>query len=172
MYIPDVSDLQQEDYVDLAVGRADQVANRLHTTRERIRALISRDDVARETVLAAQAEFRALLDMRVALLSVDALDTLENVMRGPGIDAKSATAQVRAAESILDRGLLPKRTRHDKADKLPEKREALPDLNGLLEQAETDDRAHQIVDQYMKIMRDIEAMRRGAKEIIDANVDA
>ena len=173
MYIPDAADLDTNDYAQLAIGHVDEVAARLRTTRDHIQALIARDDVARETILAAQDEFQALLQARVVLLSVDAVDTLQEVMQGNYGDAKGAGARVRAAESILDRGLLPKQSRPDRGEKPLARRETLPELGDLLKRAETDDRAHQIVDQYMAIMRGIDAMQRGAKEIVDADyVDA
>lgn len=170
MHIPDATDLDENDIVSLAVGQGDQVAIRLRTTRDKIASLIAQDGSLREVVLAAQAEFRALLEARVALMSVEALETLVEVMRGAG-DDKSSNARVRAAESILDRGMLPKQTRLEKTDHRIQRTQVLPDLRDLLKRAETDKKAHELVDQYMSVVRAIDAMQRGAKEIIDANVE-
>jgi hypothetical protein len=164
--VPSTEDLTTDDFQALATGRIDEVAERLQLSRDNLRRLISRDDVARDTILAARAEFQALLELRVSLMSVDALDTLEAVMEG-SFDKEVVGAAIRAADSILDRGLLPKQTRIQRETGAPTSKKGLPELSDLVQRAENDNRAHEIVDQYMDILRKVEAMRLGAREVID-----
>ncbi len=164
--VPSTEDFTPDDFQALAVGRIDEVAERLQLSRDNLRSLIARDDVARDTIMAAKAEFQALLELRISLMSVDALDTLEMVMEG-GMDKDHAGAAVRAADSILDRGLLPKQTRIQRETGAPASKKGLPELSDLVQRAENDSRAHEIVDQYMDILRKVETMRLGAREVID-----
>ena len=169
-YFPTAEDLTE----DLAVIAVDKdlsgASGRLQVARNRLQRLIDTDPDAIDLIRAARAEFEVFGQLRALILLPDALDTLEAAMRG-NIDGKKAMAAVRAAESILDRTSLPKISRQDLPDPDRGKTRALPDMNALLEKAENDEKAREVADQYRELLRQMDAVRRGAKEVIEGEAN-
>lgn len=167
--IPVAADLTHDDLTALALGKQDEVAAHLHVTRRELARLIADDKSTREMILAARKELQGFLELRVAMLAVDALDTLEMAMHEGFREPKTATAVVRAAESILDRGTLPKLMRTTPFEGTTRRDDRLPELSELVERARTDAEAHGVVDQYMDTLRRIEALKRGATQLIEGD---
>jgi hypothetical protein len=172
-YLPVVEDISEE-IAQIAIQGPEfdlePVAERLNVAKSRLQHLISTDPEAIDLIRATRAEYQVLLQMRAELLAADALETLEKAMHEQ-LGEKVATAAVRAADSLLDRTLLPKIARVYNQERQAQETRALPDLTELVEQAKTDGEAHQLVDQYMDVLKKIDAIRRGAKEIIDGSSD-
>lgn len=176
-YIPVVDDLE-EHLPAIISGELGLVAQALDTTRDNLERLIEHDASAVELVSRARAEMEALLDLRTLLLAPDALNTLEKIMNGRGGDSKTLMAQVRAAESILDRNnttaKVTRSTGIGQGGSVPTT--ALPPLEDVLAKVEPDDQLA-VVDRYMALVKEAEQFRKGAvapqdvtPEVIDVEV--
>lgn len=176
-YLPVVDDLE-EHLPAIISGELGLVAEALQTTRDNLERLIEHDATAIELVSRARAELEALLDLRTLLMAPDALRTLERIMNGRGGDSKTLMAQVRAAESILDRNSttakVTRNTGVGQGGSVPTT--ALPPLEDVLAKVEPDDQLA-VVDRYMALVKEAEQFRKGAvapqdvtPEVIDAEV--
>lgn len=166
---PVPSDLTTEDVMELAEGKGkEMVAERLQTTADRIGYLVANNPEALDMIKAMQAEMEVWGRLRVAMMVPQALDTLEKVMDERG-DEKTSMAAEKAAEAVLDRSYLPRQSSRIIQQQMskPDTQHALPSVDQLLEQAETDSEAFELVKRHRDLMREVEALRQGAKEIID-----
>lgn len=167
-YLPVISDIEPE-LAELALGDdIEAVAERTGVAARKLQRLIQRDPEAVDMIQAARAEYAAFLAMYADLAGLEAVNTLRRAMNEELSD-KKATAAVRAADSILDRTLLPKVTRQIGQQRQDQSTRALPDVTDLIEQAGSDEEAHQIADQYRELFRMADALKRGAKEVIDGS---
>lgn len=167
-YLPVVTDIEPE-LIELALGDdIDTVAERTGIAARKLQRLIRRDPEAIDLIKAARAEYAAFLNMYAELAGLEAVDTLRKAMKEK-LSEKKATAAVRAADSILDRTLLPKVTRHTGPKSQDRPTQAFPDVTELIENAGSDEEAHQIADQYRELFRMADALTRGAKEVIDGS---
>jgi hypothetical protein len=176
-YLPVVEDL--EDHLpEIIAGELGLVAEALNTTRDNLERLIEHDPTAIDLVSKGRAELEALLDLRTLLLAPDALTTLEKIMKGRGGDSKTLMAQVRAAESILDRNnTTAKVTRNTGVGQGGGTTStALPPLQDVLAKVEGSDQLA-VVDRYMALMKEADEFRKGTvvpkdvtPEVIDGEV--
>jgi hypothetical protein len=117
-------------------------------------------------VQAVANEIRAMVELRALSLAPAALDALEGIVTGQtSIEPTAMSATVRAADSILDRTVLPKRARQQ--DITPTLDEAnVPSLTDMLK-GSTPEQATEIIRSYKDALNQLDALRLGAKEIID-----
>lgn len=145
----------------------DEVARRLEVEVDKIQKLIKRDASAISLIKTAQAEMEAWSRLRAAMMVPEALDALQSVMRQQ-VDQKGAVATVKAAEAVLDRTFMPRTSaRLIQNIETPGTHQTLPSLDELMENADDDADALEIFQRHREILKDIDALRHGAKEIID-----
>ncbi len=170
-YFPVAEDINPEEIAGLVTGEitVNVIAERLKVTSKQIERLIDKDPSAVQAIKAVQAEFEELIRLRVSLLTPKAISTLEEVMDGRG-DFKMANAKVKAAEAIMDRGILPKLVRHNVLQPSIPGNKVLPSLDELMEHADNPKEAMEIVNRHRHLLDEIEALRIGAKEIIDVEL--
>lgn len=168
--IPIPADLKAEDVVALAEGNDGReiVAIKLQASVDKVGRLITTNPDAIEMIAAAKAEMEAWGRLRVAMMVPEALDTLHNVMYGPDDDS-AATARTKAAEAIMDRSYLPRQSARLIQTQTNEQpvHHILPTLGEVVERAETDSEALELMKRHRELVNEVEALRRGAKEIID-----
>ena len=107
----------------------------------------------------AQDEYLAFLNVRLTLLQSDALDALKRVMDGREEDNPGSV--VSAANSILDRGHFPKRTRQESLSLKIETTDqsALPSVADIMKQAQENPDKLDLVDEWLRAMRTVERVR-------------
>jgi len=142
-HLPAVTDIEPELAEIVESGDLSAVSQRLGFAKGKLEALIASDPEAIDLIKAARAEYQVFLTMKAELMADEALDTLSKAMQGKIADRK-ATSAVRAADSILDRTLMPKVTRQSLQVRTEKPARALPDVAELLENAGSDDEAHDI----------------------------
>lgn len=167
-YLPVFDDLETEDVVGLALREKtqDDVAQKLDILKNQLGSMIVHNPEAVITINAIRAEYEELIHLRVALLTPKALDTLEEIMNGIG-DPKAMIARQKSAETIMDRGLLPKVVKNANQVNVQDTTSILPSLDDLMKKASSPTEAMDMVRRHRKLMDDIEALRAGAREIID-----
>jgi len=168
-YLPVAEDIKTELAEVALSDDLGAVSEKLGIARARLEHLIAHDPDAVDLIRAARLEHQFFVNLRVEMMADEALDTLVHAMRGE-IPDKKATAAVRAAAETLDRGALPKITRQNLTVRETTPERALPDLADLIEGAGSDEEAHEITDQYRELFNRIDALKRGAKEVIDGEV--
>ncbi len=166
-YIPTEGDFEPSDIVALAEGNIEPIANRLNISKVRLQYLIQHDEEATDLIVAARMEFEEMARLRLAILIPNAINTLEQVMNGKGPE-KKVMAQVKAAEAVMDRSFLPKQIRASVASgSVGPSKHGLPNLDELMEKASSPEEAMQFFERHQRLMEEIDALRRNAKEIID-----
>lgn len=166
---PIVSDLEAEDIATLTTPEGREVvAARLRTSVDRIASLITTNPDAIDAIHAAQAEMEAWGRLRAAMMVPDALDTMAGIM-AQKYNEKKAMAAEKAAEAIMDRSYLPRQSARFIQEKRrgPDKNRVLPTVGELVDMAETDTEALDLIKRHREVVKEVEALRRGAKEIID-----
>jgi hypothetical protein len=165
-YLPTVEDIEQH-LPEIFTGdlSLDQLAAQIHTSRENLERLIVRNPGAVELIEAGRQELEAFLSLRLLMLAPDALNALEAVLVGGG-DRKTQMAQVQAAREILDRNAVTAKVSrsYGTGQQASEGRMALPPLEEVLQGVKEGDELA-TVDQYMALMGDIDAFRKGSAKV-------
>lgn len=166
-YIPDAEDFGPQEITAIAFGELDQAADMIGVAKEKLIRLMRSDSEVAELVESAIAEYETATRLKLMLMVPEALDTLAQVMRDQGSE-KTASARVKAADSVLSRTFLPPLkpgSTTDTAVTPPER--VLPSLGDIVpEGAEADD-VLAIARKHRQVLDDIEALQRGATQIID-----
>ncbi|MBD3260912.1 MAG: hypothetical protein GF334_04420 [Candidatus Altiarchaeales archaeon] len=127
-------------------------------------------EVGGQVIKAAMAEFLETARIRLALLSGLAMDTLEDVMLDDKPESKTATARVRAAETVLDRGGFPKMTQQFRVNAdLSNDDQLLPSMDEVLANVPPD-QVSMVMDRYKETVQMIEDLRAGG-QIIDVTTE-
>lgn len=151
---------------DLATNPKTHIAERLGISVSRLNNLIESDGPFADVGNIA-AEIEVLSRLRALSMVSLALDTLESIMTGDVEDTKRLNAMTRAADSLLDRTILPKRVRAAETHQPPLAETGLPSLSELLKGAKTPDEFGRIVQAHRDVMDRIDALRVGAKNVIE-----
>lgn len=168
-YIATVEDLDSQALVDISLGEdLEPIAHRLGLQVASLQRLIRRDDLAIEQIRQVKAELEESIRLAMLMMVPGSLSTLKDVMDDIKSDSKTAGARVKAVEVILDRSGFPKSIRRQVEDVSQPGRKALPDLEELIEQADDDQDAAEIVKRHRRLMKEIDEMRHGARMIVDA----
>lgn len=164
--MPDLDELAGE-LVPVAIsGNLAPLAQRLGMKRADLELMLTSDEATGDMLAAIAAEYEEMIRMKLLLESSSAVDTLVNAMK-ERLDGKTAMAAVKAASEILDRSRFPKQTRVQSAGPAGTERKTLPDLDDLLAKVDDPGQAQDIFKRHRALIDEIEALRRGAKEIID-----
>lgn len=165
--LPHRDDVAAQDYLALAKGETpENLQTIMRVKGEELDRMLKSDAVTSDVIIKAREEYLTYAQMRLIILTGPALDGLETVVKGLG-DDKTAMAQVKAAEAILDRGAFPKQSRVQRSSIIETRDSVLPPLEQLTKDKDADE-VLQIIESYQDVMSQVDALRRGAREIIDA----
>lgn len=172
--IPIPADLEADDLITLTESQngALAVADRLQVSVEKLNRLITTSPDAIDMIRAVQAEMEAWGRLRMAMMVPKAMDTIEQLMRGD-IDQGVATAAEKAAEAVFDRSYLPRQSARLIQEKpnTAQSKHVLPTLDQLITMAETDGEAFELMKRHRQLVKEMEALRHGAREIIDVRAE-
>ena len=166
-YIPDEEDVDVESAALIAVGenRLAVLDDKPKVVRQKLeRALVS--NAGAEVIRMIREEYRELVAIKLEMVTDEAVDTLSTIMAGGWMEPKTASAAEKAAEAVLDRAGFPKVSRRYINNGPDTSRDILPPLNELLANASPQE-AGKITENYLEAIRRLDAMRHGAREIID-----
>lgn len=148
-------------------GTKTELANRLKVSVTRLNQIVASGGPFADVGNVA-AEIEVMVRMRALTLAPAALDALERIMTGDfSEDMRGVASIVRAADSILDRTILPKRTRAAEEHQRQSPENELPNLSELLKSADSPADYERIVNAYRDTLDQIDRLRRGARDVID-----
>jgi len=119
-----------------------------------------------DLVRSIRREYKEWIQLRLEMAADTAVDALEKVMTGRWYDEKTANAAVKASEVTLDRAGFPKVSKTISETRNKEQGQVLPSLEDIIKDADPDD-ISDITENYLEAVRRLDAMRAGAKEVID-----
>ena len=167
-YIAVADDLDAEDWTSLVVHDRDALDKYPAHIRDKIVRLMGSPD-GKAVLNAARAEYREWVTLKLELMADQAADTLKAVMNSDWPEHKTAMAATKAAEMVLDRTGWPKVTRRQTIQSSESARELLPPLAEYLENIPPSKQG-KATEEYLEIMRRLDALAHNAREIIDVDV--
>lgn len=166
-YIPTEEDVDNEVVALIATGDIplDLIRQLPVDARAKLERAIT-SGAGTDVIRSARREYKEYIQLRIEMASQKAVDALELVLDGRWYNEKTANAAVKAAEVTLDRAGFPKvsKTISETVGDKPEN--VLPSLEEIIEGADPSD-ALAITENYLEAIRRLDAMRAGAKEVID-----
>lgn len=167
-YIPTEEDIDPESIALVAIDGevSPDIINHLPAdSRAKLERALATGASA-EVIRAIRQEYKEWIQLRIEMSANKAVDALNKVMDGHWIDDKTANAAVKAAEVTLDRAGFPKVSKTISEINRTDGNNVLPDLSEIIRSANPDD-VSKITEDYLEAVRRLDAMRSGAKEIID-----